>query len=364
MSTLKCLHCGADYVEQEDRCKLCRKEPPWRSEVEALKRQLKEREPNRGRATSTLIEEAFSAARGGPPITVDAIKGFVYAWLFPRTLIVIGSVVTGVALIVQTFILVRQTELLAEQTRQLAKQTSAARLSQDERLRERVGEMEALISTLHRAQRAILGAKSDLYANDRCKIECYQTGILPVMGAIIKQEGLYSASSLPHFSFLSVPPDKTTAAEVRRILALTQNSMRNFQPMGGDATSPGKDFFLLAQRKCLIRATDADGALKSVERLALLGSGNELLLKDGKQILSGWVLRIMGSGIRFGEEKKSKIFGISKISIKEFQGVIETEIKTINQSIELAVDLCKRQLDVDRKILMEIVNEASESPTK
>lgn len=135
----KCPYCKAPYKEGSRKCMHCGSLFPWAAEVEQLHQQLKERETNRIRATATLVQELFGAAKGGPPVSMSAIKGFVTSWLFPRTLIVIGSLVGAVILGIQTYILWNQTKMLALQTQ-------AAQLDQSAKLRERMA-TNALLAT-------------------------------------------------------------------------------------------------------------------------------------------------------------------------------------------------------------------------
>lgn len=138
---MNCFSCGAKFVDFGGVCKKCKAPLPWAEDIRKMRDELKEREVNRGRATFTLIDELVGHAKGEKPVSVAAIKGFAFAWLFPRTLIVVGSIITGLVLIVQTAIIFQQTQLLE-------RQTEAAQVDRAEKLRVRAGESSLLVRKL------------------------------------------------------------------------------------------------------------------------------------------------------------------------------------------------------------------------
>lgn len=158
MEGAKCPYCQAAYKEEDGKCAECKALFPWAIEVKEIREDIKSREVNRGRATFTLIDELFAQAKGGKPVSLAALKGFAFAWLFPRTLIVIGSVITGLVLIVQTFIIYRQTELLG-------KQTAAAQLEQAEKLRSRITANADLSNRLFELSAIRFNAAADFEAD-------------------------------------------------------------------------------------------------------------------------------------------------------------------------------------------------------
>lgn len=121
-----CPYCRAACAEGAEVCPQCQAQYPWMWEIGQLRNELKKRETSRLRATMTLVDEM---ARG--KVSREALRGFVGAWLFPRTAIVIGSVIGALVLIVQTYIIWSQTELLAYQA-------EASKVERAERLRERL----------------------------------------------------------------------------------------------------------------------------------------------------------------------------------------------------------------------------------
>jgi len=95
-----------------------------------------------------LIDEVYAAGKGGKPVSVAAIKGFAFAWLFPRTVIVVGSIISGLVLVAQTVILYRQMGVMEAQTELMRGQTAAAQLDRAEKLRLRIAANIDLISRL------------------------------------------------------------------------------------------------------------------------------------------------------------------------------------------------------------------------
>lgn len=137
-SAARCPYCTAPF-EGGGACAFCGSRFPWADEIAELRNQLKEREVGRLRATTTLVEEVFQSWRTGRPVSLSALKGFVGAWLFPRALIVVGSVVGGLVLLAQTIILYNQTKLLDVQAR-------AAQIEQEGKLRDRVVAMQTIVT--------------------------------------------------------------------------------------------------------------------------------------------------------------------------------------------------------------------------
>jgi hypothetical protein len=153
-SPITCPSCGEKVAYDKPACPSCTKPFPWSIEIEKVQEQLKERETNRIRATATLVQEAFEAAKGGKPISISAIKGFVTSWLFPRTVIILGSLLGGIVLVAQTYILWNQTRLLELQTR-------AAQLEQVVKIRDRLAVVSAHATALARLKTAY-GTQLDL----------------------------------------------------------------------------------------------------------------------------------------------------------------------------------------------------------
>ena len=100
-----CPFCRASMSGDAARCSKCGTAMPWDTQIRALHDEIKSRESSRLRATITLVEEAFDAFSKGKPISLSAIKGLLTAWFFPRAIIVLGSVIGGLILAVQTWII-------------------------------------------------------------------------------------------------------------------------------------------------------------------------------------------------------------------------------------------------------------------
>jgi hypothetical protein len=141
MSSALCPYCKKVYVELDGKCVSCNVLFPWVVDRERLRDEMKEREPNRVRATITLVQELFGWARGEGPPSIAAVRGLVFAWLFPRALIVLGSVIGGLALLLQTWILWNQTALLKSQA-------VTAQMQQQMWLRDRVTTLQADVAVL------------------------------------------------------------------------------------------------------------------------------------------------------------------------------------------------------------------------
>lgn len=141
----QCPYCKSEQIDESSECTECKAHFPWIRGLDELRQQMKERETSRLRATTTLIHEAIEASRGGPPITLSAIKGFAASWLFPRTFIVLGSLAGALLLGLQTWVIWGQTRLLTQQA-------EAAREEQAVRLRERLSTLNALKATGFKAQ--------------------------------------------------------------------------------------------------------------------------------------------------------------------------------------------------------------------
>lgn len=146
-TTISCPSCGQKTVSDSRSCASCQAAFPWSLQFERLEDQIKERESNRIRATATLVQEAFEAAKGGKPISLAAIKGFVASWIFPRAVVVLGSLLGVIVLVAQTYILWNQTRLLELQAR-------AAQLEQVVKIRDRLASISGQIAALTRLREA------------------------------------------------------------------------------------------------------------------------------------------------------------------------------------------------------------------
>lgn len=128
---LLCPYCKEACPHGASACSSCGASFPWVREIAELRDQIKERETSRLRATTTLVDELFRASRGERAVSLAALKGFVGAWLFPRALIVIGSLAGVILLGMQTYILWSQSKMLTSQA-------EAAKEDRANRLRERL----------------------------------------------------------------------------------------------------------------------------------------------------------------------------------------------------------------------------------
>jgi hypothetical protein len=126
VSSISCPYCEKDLADGgSEKCEHCGKVFPWAQQFARVQDELKSREPNRLRATLTLVEEIVGQARGVRPLSLAAIKGFVAAWMFPRTVIVLGSLLGALVLFAQTALIYRQNSLMEVQVRAYAYEQEA-----------------------------------------------------------------------------------------------------------------------------------------------------------------------------------------------------------------------------------------------
>jgi hypothetical protein len=116
-SSYQCPFCKNAYVGRQAACPHCHRKFQWNENYEETWKHITERETNRARATATAIQELYDATKEKRPVSLSAIKGLVFAWLFPRTVIVIGSIIAGLVLIAQTIILYSQKQIMQLQLR-------------------------------------------------------------------------------------------------------------------------------------------------------------------------------------------------------------------------------------------------------
>lgn len=128
-----CPYCSTSLENGAKRCASCNSSLPFalEEEIKNLHNLMKERETNRLRATTTLIDEIICSTRENRPISLAPIKGFIASWLVPKTVIMLGSIIGGILLLAQTYIIFQQTQLLSVQT-------EAAQIDQALKLREKI----------------------------------------------------------------------------------------------------------------------------------------------------------------------------------------------------------------------------------
>ncbi len=89
---ITCPYCKESNDDPAVGCASCGQEFPWIPAYESLRDLVKEREVGRYRATMTLIEDALDSLGKRKPLPLSSLKGFVFARMFGRTFIVIGSI--------------------------------------------------------------------------------------------------------------------------------------------------------------------------------------------------------------------------------------------------------------------------------
>lgn len=149
---LKSVHCPycreAIEVPGANACRKCGAAFPWSVVAGELRNEMKERETSRLRATATLTNELIGAMAGGPRPTIQAVKGFVNAWLLPRAVLVAGGLLGGLAVALQVAVMIQQTSIMENQTALLIKQSAAADAQAAEIYRVRISKLEATRAAL------------------------------------------------------------------------------------------------------------------------------------------------------------------------------------------------------------------------
>ena len=149
---LKSLHCPycREIIELAgaDACAKCGAAFPWSVVAGELRNEMKERETSRLRATATLTNELIGAMKGGPRPTIQAVKGFVNAWLLPRAVLIAGGLLGGLAVALQVAVMIQQTSIMETQTALLLKQSMAADAQSAEIYRVRISKLEATRAAL------------------------------------------------------------------------------------------------------------------------------------------------------------------------------------------------------------------------
>lgn len=187
MKDAHCPYCKADYEEENGHCKSCNEPFPWTVGDSRLRDEIKSREVNRGRATFTLIEEIHRAVNGGPRVSLAALKGFAFAWMYPRVIIAIGSIAMLAVVIIQTMIFYRQTELIQVQS-------DAAAVEKAARLQESISANNLLLSKLSRAT-GLFDFPKNLLPCDQKILPCAEEAASEIL--LVTERYEYPDSSLP-----------------------------------------------------------------------------------------------------------------------------------------------------------------------
>lgn len=168
-----CPYCSSENKRTALSCSACWREFPWTLEIESLRDEIKARETNRFRATYTLVEEVLGAARDGKPVSLAAIRGFITALLFPRTVILVGSIAGGVLLALQTYVIWSQTKLVRQQA-------EAAQVDRADKLRTRLARINAIASDLNLLETHLKTlARADFQLKDisKCDESCREVSL-------------------------------------------------------------------------------------------------------------------------------------------------------------------------------------------
>lgn len=274
-----CPFCQEAVPAEARACPSCSKPFPWVAVAEKLREEMKERETNRGRATMTLLDEVVGAARGQRPVSLAAVKGFAFAWLFPRALIVLGSIATALLIAAQTVILYQQTQLLKTQAQ-------SSLVDQAERMRERIVETNNLAERLALVSRSlerggvaidcegcsisVMSAMNELQ-NEARGWDVQARGNLSA-GASFLRERLTELETLDQQLEAHVSPTKSGSESARSgaqlsVVARKQESLAESGSWLLGAVE-------LAQLLCLLPKTDADRLRSKFDALGVWSSGS------------------------------------------------------------------------------------------
>lgn len=261
----RCPYCQAAYVTGALFCATCGTSYPWARELAELRGQIKERETNRLRATATLTDEIYRAARGEGVVSPEAVKGFLFSWLVPRALVVVGcSLIGAVVLGLQTYIMWSQTKLLQNQA-------DAAQVDRAAKLRERLavnGEYRLRIEQLALALNLLPNSLPECRSRD-----CADTPIL---------------SLVDQFAQSSSPKGDPDAIWAFKSLFQKLNILRRTTELGVPETSaPNRLVHELidpASIQCVVDAQQARSAEDSVGAMsALVSVSGSLVWEDGEE---------------------------------------------------------------------------------
>lgn len=290
-----CPYCKAQYVPGTLRCAACAHTFPWAIEDELLRGEMKARETNRFRATTTLASEALTAVKGGPSISLEAIKGFITAWLFPRTVIVIGSLVGALLLGLQTYIIWGQTKLLRLQA-------EAAQVDQAARIRERIAREVAVVDQLLAIERG-LGRGPLIQCGDDCKSTKFLDKIRDaskrrappeVVILDIKTRPSVSATSpSAHSTQVFVQPQRVDATDALGLILRTlRRSIRALGPLKiKDTSEPAATAIPLAALSDVIEPA----FIECLPELAIAGNLDQATRLIG-ELSTGIELYVKGTG--------------------------------------------------------------------
>ncbi|MDM0116913.1 hypothetical protein QTI66_32825 [Variovorax sp. J22R133] len=275
MTRATCPYCCAPYTPGAKACGHCDAQFPWAVEAETLRQEMKERETNRGRATATLLTEVIEAGKGGKPVSIAAVKGFAFAWLFPRTMIVIGSVLATLLLAAQTWVIWNQTSMLEAQAK-------TSNLDRAEKLRLRIEEATPIVLRLSGMRLGADAVAGPTTCADACLDgslqEAYLTlnRALPLEDEITVADPSRAARALAHelrfneglmvqmesaqVGFVQEPPTSQVVESPKRSLGLTPSDLNRWRPA---IQAVVRD----AVRRCAYPAADARALIRALQLL-------------------------------------------------------------------------------------------------
>lgn len=235
-----CPFCRAPMSDDAARCSKCGTIMPWDLRIRVLHDEIKSRESSRLRATITLVEEAFDAFSQGKPISLSAIKGLLTAWFFPRAIIVIGSVIGGLILAVQTWILWNQTQFLALQSR-------AAQVEQSAILRDRISSNTTHLAAL---RRIIVLYEKPIPQNGCESEQCQASAIREIIEGITDEKPVLPDTEEKRFLLNLGQLLQTLADETRRTTFDPEDLDLRSDERGVSPTKKMVELYRAASRSC------------------------------------------------------------------------------------------------------------------
>jgi hypothetical protein len=351
MDQAKCPYCDADYAATGGKCSSCGRRFPWLQEIDKLREEAREREVNRGRATFALLEELYRAAKDGKPVSLSVVKGFAFAWLFPRTLIVIGSICTGLLVAAQTWILYNQnsligdqTTLLSKQTELLAGQTRAAQLDQAEKLRERIVRRQKLAAHLSLSRHQFTA-----FVSHTCSDSCASATLQDVLQREERHEAVSNDLNDPLVVFRNQTRlvSQTVALVAGRPTGASTETFRSNEASGvlSPLLSDAELHCYFAQKSShdVVEATRAFEQWTS-ERV---GRGiNKADLRMSKAFYFGVALGRLKS-VKTGQTEVFRVEKLEEVDVEKFLELITYARKQIASGLEIAASACLDQVAKD-----------------
>lgn len=353
-----CPFCQEPHPAEAQACPSCLKPFPWMAAAEKLREEMKERETNRGRATMTLLEEVVGAAKGERPVSLAAVKGFAFAWLFPRALIVLGSIATGLLIAAQTMILYQQTRLLRMQAQ-------SSQVDQAERMRDRIVDTNSLADRLALVSRSLERggtaidcegcAVSMMSAMTELRNEgpgrSVQAGRSLSAGASFLRERLRELEALDQEMESHIEPTKSDSAPARRgtQLSVAVRKQENASEKGSWLIGAVE----LAQLLCLLPQADAARLRAKFDALGVWSSGSTRWSDETRINQSSELVEILRNAVD-DPQLRQHAFRATATTVGQFSQLAATVRAELAQGVGKVVERCRAKSARDLDVLASI----------